>query len=107
MARGAHAPSRVAVGAPADRKREYFHKEIAVANGGGPLCQEVTNTAGVARHVIVVGSCGRVRLRRTLIRSSHGSTECRPTVIGGKAHLSFEAKKDHQGHITRTISTAS
>ncbi len=32
----------------ADRKGEYFHKEIAVANGGGPLWQEVTNGAGGA-----------------------------------------------------------
>ena len=30
----------------ADRKGEYFHREIAVANGSGPVWQNVTNIAG-------------------------------------------------------------
>jgi RHS repeat-associated protein len=33
-------------GGAADRKAEYFHKEIAVANGTGPVWQNVTNTSG-------------------------------------------------------------
>jgi RHS repeat-associated protein len=32
--------------APADRKSEYFHREITVANGSGPVWQNVTNTSG-------------------------------------------------------------
>ena len=33
-------------GGVADRRAEYFHKEIAVANGTGPVWQNVTNTSG-------------------------------------------------------------
>ena len=36
-------------GGLADRKNEYFHKAITVANSGGPLWQEVTNIADVRR----------------------------------------------------------
>jgi RHS repeat-associated protein len=32
----------------ADRKVEYFHKQITVANSGGPVWQKVTNSAGGA-----------------------------------------------------------
>jgi len=32
----------------ADRKGEYYHKEITVANSGGPVWQEVTNTGGTS-----------------------------------------------------------
>jgi RHS repeat-associated protein len=35
-------------GGLADRKAEYFHREIAVGNGNGPLWQEVTNASGAA-----------------------------------------------------------
>src|SRR5260221_1212395 len=41
------ATNSVAVnGATADRKGEYFHKELAVANSGGPIWQNVTNISG-------------------------------------------------------------
>jgi YD repeat-containing protein len=33
-------------GGAADRKAEYFHREIAVANGSGPVWQNVTNISG-------------------------------------------------------------
>ena len=33
-------------GGNADRKGEYFHKEISVSNGSGPAWQEVTNSVG-------------------------------------------------------------
>ena len=35
-------------GETADRKGEYFHREIPIANISGPIWQEVTNTAGLA-----------------------------------------------------------
>jgi RHS repeat-associated protein len=35
-------------GGTADRKAEYFHKQIAITNTGGPVWQEVTNTSGGA-----------------------------------------------------------
>ena len=35
-------------GGLADRKGEYFHKAITVSNSGGPVWQEVTNSAGGA-----------------------------------------------------------
>jgi YD repeat-containing protein len=35
-------------GGVADRKGEYFHKAITVANSGGPVWQEVTNCAGTS-----------------------------------------------------------
>jgi hypothetical protein len=35
-------------GGAADRKGEYFHKAITVGNSGGPVWQEVTNSAGGA-----------------------------------------------------------
>ena len=34
-------------GGSADRAGEYFHREIAVANGSGPVWQSVTNISGV------------------------------------------------------------
>jgi RHS repeat-associated protein len=33
-------------GVAADRRAEYFHREIAVANSSGPIWQNVTNTSG-------------------------------------------------------------
>jgi len=33
-------------GGAADRKAEYFHRELTVANGTGPVWQNVTNTSG-------------------------------------------------------------
>jgi RHS repeat-associated protein len=33
-------------GSAADRKAEYFHKELAVANSSGPIWQNITNVSG-------------------------------------------------------------